>query len=374
MEPALANPIACAGDARRVGVRRAGLVLLGLVAFLCVGALLRSFLGPLKAPTLRAQVEAFLDQKDDVDVVFVGSSRIQRGVVPTVVDARLSEAAGRPVRSFNLGIAGMRSFEADWLIRRILRSEPARLRHLVVEAPNFRPEVTPQHDLTARYVEWHDERATWLVLRAVWRSRLPLWTKLELTWKHLRFYVMRSANYATRGRFVGLNDPAWDRIVAGWGRAQGYQPLDERKPQGRRRRARFLRSLEGYEANVDIMRRFAAVGVLADPGSARVFDRASLSEQAAAIRAAGVTPVYLATPALARGPDFAALEREGVIEHLIDLRDPRRHADLFDKKNRFDREHMNKRGAKILSNRIADGLAPLVAESGPSDSSTAAGN
>ncbi len=362
MDRALPNSTPCSGDVRRNGLYRLALVLVGVAAFVAASSLLRGLQGPLKAPTLRAQVEAFLAAKDEFDVVFVGSSRIQRGIVPRVIDARLSQAAGTPLRSFNLGIAGMRGFEADWLIRRVLESEPARLRHLVVEAPHFQPEVVPQHDFTARYVDWHDARATWLVLRAIWRSSVSLPTKLELTWRNLRFFAMRSANYATSERFFRVEDPAWDRIVAGWGSLQGYQPLDEKTPQGARRRKRFLRNVEGFEANVEAIRLLAEAGRLAAPGSRLVYDQESLVEQADAIRAAGITPVYLATPALVRGPDFSTLHREGVIEHLIDLRDPNTDPELFSKRNRFDREHMNERGARILSARIADDLAPLVAK------------
>ncbi len=354
------SPVSAACGVRRTARRRLALAGLGIVVFLAAAALLRSVQGPLKAATIRAQVEAFLAEKDDVDAVFIGSSRVQRGVSPRVVDEKLSTPE-REFRSFNLGIAGMRSFEADWLVRRILDAEPARLRFVVIEAPDWKPEHVPQHDFTERYVDWHDARATWLVLRAIWKFNGPWYTKLELSWRNLRFFAMRSVNYATKDRLMARADPAWDRLVAGRGRLRGYQPLDEDTPRVGRRRRRFLENLDWFEKSVADIRAFAEKGQLAIPGAFQTYDLASIEEQVERVREAGATPVYFAAPGLARGPDFSALQRDGVIEHLIDLRDPSEHPDLFAPENRFDREHMNEEGARLMSERIAAELAPIVA-------------
>ncbi len=362
------TPDAC--GVRRTARHRLGLLLIGVAAFLVAGAGLRSLQGPLKAPTLRAPVEAFLAEKDEIDAVFVGSSRVQRGVWPEVIDAQLSSPE-REFRSFNLGIPGMKSFEADWLVRRILASNPERLRFLVIEAPLWRPEIVAQHDFTARYVDWHDARATWLVLRAIWRSRVPWQTKVALAWKNLRFFGMRTANYATKDRFSATDDPVWNRLVLGWGGLQGYQPLHEKTPQGVRRRRRFLTQQDAFEKNVARIRRFAEKGQLAEPGGPGAYDQASLEEQAAQIREAGVTPVYFVPPVLLRGPDFAALESQGVIDHLIDLRSPLDHPDLFAAENRFDREHMNEKGARLMSERIASELGPIVLHEEGDDAASA---
>lgn len=353
------GPDAC--GARRTAWRRLGLAVLAVAVFFVTAAAIQAMQGPLRSPTRGALLEAFLSHKDEIDAVFIGSSRVQRGVVPSVVDERLS-SPGREFRSFNLGIPGMRSFEADWLVRQVLASEPARLRWIVLEAPDFEPEVVPKHDATERFVDWHDRRSSWLVLRAVWRSAASFAEKLAATWRTLRLLVLRTVNYSTSDRFRLGATPRWDALVAGWVQAQGFQALDETVPSVAHRRERFLRQARFHHAMVAGMRARARSGTLADPGWEAEYDREALEEQGALIREAGITPVYLATPRLMPGPDFAQLQREGAIEHLIDFRDPLAHPKLFAAEYRFDGEHLNAEGAAIMSREIADELASLVSD------------
>lgn len=354
--------------ARRTMWRRMGLVLLSLLAFVAATIVVGSLQQPLRELTREARFEAFLAQKDRVDAVFIGSSRIQRGVSPRVIDAQLS-SPDREFRSFNLGIPGMRSFEADSLVRRVLASKPERLRFLVIEAPRFQPEIVPIHGVTERWVDWHDLRATWLVLRALWRSRASLTTKVDVSLERLSAFLRRGSNYATLDRFAAGPEPVWDEIVGGWSAQQGFRPLDEGVQGASRRRKRFLREQPRYRARVAAMRKHAAAGELADPDSVEVYDLRALEEQIERIEAAGIIPVYLASPVLARGPDFREFQRRGVFDHLIDLRSPLEYPELFAVENRFDREHMDAAGSILLSEAIASELRRIRAASSSRGSS-----
>lgn len=347
--------------ASSAGWRRFGLVVLALVSFWATAVLVRAVQSPYRGVTRGARLEAFLAQKDEIDALFVGSSRIQRGVSPVVIDRRLG-SPDRPFRSFNLGIPGMRSFEGDWLIRRILESKPERLRFLIVEAPRFDPEPWSVVQSTERYVDWHDATSTKMVLRALWRSDMSLSAKLWESGERLYFFVLRASNYATSSRFGSGPTPVWDEIVGGWSRQQGFRALDKNIQGVRRRRRRFLRTTGQFERSVAALTRSAEDGELAKPDWARTYDVDSLIEQIERIEAAGIVPVYLATPQLTRGPDFEALRDEGVVDHFVDLRDPREHPEFFALEYRFDREHMNADGAQLLSEAIAERLAPVVDE------------
>lgn len=96
-----------------------------------------------------------------------------------------------------------------------------------------------------------------------------------------------------------------------------------------------------------------------------LFAHPALKRQVAEMMESFAQPVYLAPPLLLRVADYAKMEREGSIPHLIDLRDPRDHPELFDSGNRFDREHMNQEGARLMSELIAEQLEPLMAEAAP---------
>ena len=71
-------------------------------------------------------------EKDRYDLVFVGSSLVYRSIDPRIIDEELARAGFR-VRSYNLGLPGMRPHEANALLRQVLATKPARLRWAVVE-------------------------------------------------------------------------------------------------------------------------------------------------------------------------------------------------------------------------------------------------
>ena len=115
-------------------------LLLGLALHLGVAAAVRSAIPwPLDA-AWRAKVHAFRAEKDSFEGVVIGSSRVLRGVRPDILDAGLSTPS-HPVRTFNLGVAGMRGWEARELQSQILAMNPERLRWIVVEALDFSPRI-----------------------------------------------------------------------------------------------------------------------------------------------------------------------------------------------------------------------------------------
>lgn len=352
--PTAGRTESCAG--RSAVCRRAGLVVLGLAAFLSATWVLAEVQGPLRAPSLRPQLEAALADLDDYDAVVIGSSRVQRGVQPEVLDARLSEP-GRPFRSFNLGVAGMKSFEADRVVSEVLAAGSSRLRVLLIEAPEWQVDAKPLHMFTARFTDWHDLPRTGLVLRSIWRSEASLLRKIELSWMHVRLFFTRLSNYGSHERFGP--DSGWSRRVERMADVQGYLPLEIRRGNAARRRAAFVADPSGYEEVVRRLRRRATRGALSDPARTRRYDRESLREQIERIEKAGVTPVYLVPPRTVSTADFAAFAEEGLIPHLIDLRDPLEYPELFDVENRFDKEHMSIRGAREMSQAIAEQLEPV---------------
>ncbi len=352
--PTVDRTASCAG--RSAARRRVGLVLLGLAAFLSATWVVARVQGPLRAPSLRPQLEAVLADLDGYDAVVIGSSRIQRGVQPEVLDARLS-APGRPFRSFNLGVAGMKSFEADRVVSEVLAAGSSRLRLLLIEAPEWQADAKPLHMFTARFTDWHDPRRTWLVLRSIWRSEGSLLRKLELSWLHVRLFFTRLSNYGSHERFG--SDSGWSGRVERMADVQGYRPLEISRGNAARRRAAFVADPSPYQAVVRQLRHRARGGALSDSSRTRRYDRESLRQQVERIEEAGLTPVYLVPPLTAPTADFAALAEEGLIPHLIDLRDPLEYPELFQVESRFDKEHMSIRGAREMSQAIAEQLEPV---------------
>src|SRR5687767_13062240 len=107
--------------------------LLALAAFVAGAALLRTRVPLADEVNLGTKLAYFEANAEEYDALYLGSSRVQRGLDTVQVDAEL-RAAGFPMRSFNFGVRGLHSFELDYVLHRLLAREPRRLRWVFLEA------------------------------------------------------------------------------------------------------------------------------------------------------------------------------------------------------------------------------------------------
>jgi hypothetical protein len=298
---------------------------------------------------VRAHPEAY-------DTLFVGSSRTGRQVMPSVFDAAMAEA-GRPTRSFNLGLPGMRPPEDAYVVERALEGRRAPLRLLVVESNPVRIGLAPEDRETARAVYWHDARR----MRTLWRrafspsSVAPDVPPSEVVVRqHARELADHARHWlwnATRvGRGAALLQeaiglPRAPRGGGGLGPARdGFQPrpqgetfTGERLEEYRRRLAEALETPHRLrygdaESQAELLRKRA----LAERHGARLVL---------------VAPPYLHEP-------FAPLPSHGI--PFLDFSDPRRFPDLFADALRIDAGHLNPRGAELYSRLLARELLAAV--------------
>ena len=76
--------------------------------------------------------DLYYQQKNDIDVVFVGASRIKRNIWPDAVTKGAAAAGCAGINAFNFGIGGMKGGEQDWLIDK-LAADPKEGVILVIE-------------------------------------------------------------------------------------------------------------------------------------------------------------------------------------------------------------------------------------------------
>ena len=133
--------------------------------FRSTGALVASALGlfagatvvqALAGPTLdegvRNNFAHFVQHRDSINVVFVGSSRIGSNISPASFDARMSEL-GQATNSFNFWLGAMSAEESRRIVHEILRDEP-RPSLLVVE-------LLPAHGGIRDYAMFSDRNLWW---------------------------------------------------------------------------------------------------------------------------------------------------------------------------------------------------------------------
>jgi hypothetical protein len=313
-----------------------------------------------------AKMRYFEEHKDEFDVVYLGSSRVFRGIDPRIVDAELA-AAGVPCRSFNLAVGGMGAFETDYLLQRIAGMKPARLRWVIFEGLAFDPTfIRTENVHAARTVFWHTPAETKYALQATSRLETSLFDKLSLAVTHLQLLLWKYANYGNGQSYVaaitGENRDPYGRALTPdqLDDGRGYQSLEMLSDKSDEvLRENLLSNKAGIEAQIaEMTAQRARRPDLSD------YDLDALHEQHRAARDMNARLVYLLFAAVPAPFEILALHERGDIPLLFDYYDPERYPRLFDLTLYFDAGHFNREGAALFSKLLAASLAAEMKREG----------
>ncbi len=310
--------------------------------------------GPEDFP-ITVKLEHLREHIGEYDALLIGRSHVWRSYVPDVLDAEL-ERAGRPLRTFNLGGPGMADAEIDHVLRRVLDMPGQRLRYVFVETPDWLT-ATEDNLFTNRAVDWHTPLQLARTVRTLLRADLGWGERFARLWDHLRMTAQRFAAFGQGRRIVGAlrgeEEPqpmTLEEVASG----RGYQALDDlRTDDIKRRRQGFLRNRDGFPARVA-----AITAGNGSPFDLDRYDRASLDEQIAAIRAAGAEPVYIVPPGMDATPHAYALDAAGLLPAFLPFNRPDVHPGLYRFERRFD-GHLTREGAVDASRLLARAFARL---------------
>lgn len=346
----------------------------------CLAAILTAAVGfAVTASTLRTVVPEpdrgavsdklawFEAHRDDYDVLFFGSSRIYRGVIPPLFDQEMARR-GHPVRSFNFGVAGMGTHETSALVRQVLSMEPRRLRWVVVELDGWSAALPEPNRFKRRTVGWHDPAETVSVLRTLALTpdgEVEPAERLELAWSHL-LHLGAWTTGAGRGRHwveAARRGKRRPRERPDYGDGGGFEPFSESAygtPSTHPFRRRFLELVPVYRQAVARLAEADGTDPAAPP-----LDRASaeaLERQVSSIRRAGAEPVHVVTPTIQPTPGLGRSADANGGSGVLAFNDPERYPELFAVENRFDAEHLTTRGAELFTTSLAERFARMVEE------------
>lgn len=112
------------------------------------------------------------EHADEIDVYFVGSSRVLRGIDPIVVDERRHELGCKGGTSFNFGRGGMTAPTAAAIVAAIEEESAGRAPLILVEPfPAYGPAMLRPSDPASRFA--NRPSTFWLGLLQVWTMRPP---------------------------------------------------------------------------------------------------------------------------------------------------------------------------------------------------------
>ena len=333
-----------------------------VIAWLGVHALIE--IVPESTAHVGAKFEYLEKHKNDFEVIFLGSSRVFRGVDPALFDLRMAET-GKPISSFNMGIPQMGGMETLHVLRRILGLESGRLRLVVVD-PEY---VFPYRwGSTLRDTSVHtlDNTLELISMQIALSKGMKFTDRLTSTFRHVNAYL---DNVTQRGRISQAIKVAKNSYVELLGPASnGFATIEWSVKLLSRygdagnlvKRQRKFRLQHRFIENIALPRVLMVSKQPLPP--LMPHEKRYLKELMEAARKSGVQLVFVKLPrAYQAGPRFLeAAQLEELVPNLFNYDDPERFPEFFAFENRWDRSHFNAAGARLMTLQLATDLAPYV--------------
>ncbi|MEA3208641.1 MAG: hypothetical protein QOE70_1698 [Chthoniobacter sp.] len=304
-----------------------GALFLAVCAAACA---LLGWLAPIpEVPGIYPKWNHFREHRDQLDVLFLGSSRFYHQIIPPQFDAAV-EAAGGKVRSFNFGYDGMWPPESFYLLRQLLALRPARLKWVVVDLMDINTQLDGRNNSTLRMAYWHDWQHTRMAFREIMEVRHQWSDRLELLAQHGRLWFSQAINL---GRGAELLDrrlapkPPRKRAYT-WEATAGYEAGPDHGMTGKIR--------EGYLSTVE------RLGRQLPPAPVRPVFRDALRDLIADVRRAGAEPIFVIAPTINGRENFTEIPDGAAV---FALNNPAEYPELFNPDHHYDAWHLNEKGA-----------------------------
>jgi len=293
----------------------------------------------------------------ECDTIFIGSSRVQRGISPEIFDARMAEL-GQPALSFNFGMAGTLVHDFERQIDWILEQNPGKLERIIVEAGTYEQRIRSGQWMRNLVVEAHEPTSLRSRLSSVIAMRRPLWEKVQVTG-----YVL--AHTLTNSLRIGQGPRILDDWCHRWtGRGfrrfgilpgRGFMPITMENAPNDIRRRQHQKWVANPKWAATMLDRKRSGGLPAEYRGG--FDHVTCRRQIARLKEAGIELIYVVMPTYRNG--FAG--RDGLDDVANEVRivrfdDPDAFPELYGFENWFDAGHMSLSGAELFSARLAEAL------------------
>jgi hypothetical protein len=311
---------------------------------------------PLEVPVIGPKWEYFERERDSYTFLAIGTSLTYRHFVPEIFDRVLAEA-GIPSKSFNFGVPGLALPEAYRIVDRLAGRPPERLRWVAIDLSLF-SHASSRNRMSTRDIWWHTPTETRIVVERLLESDRTAGEKRDEI-RHELSALVRNLTTVGRGArwFREFWDDRWveDDDAGLVVEAQGYEALEDlADPKARRRGERFRENTAQFRSVIERRRQREWPRDLPDA------KLAMLERIAHRLADAGITPVFFEPPTWRDPYRAGPLEDEGPV---FSYSDPVLHADLYRVEHRFDRYHLTRAGAVLLTERFARDFARYVRDS-----------
>lgn len=276
----------------------------------------------------------FREHRDEIDVLFLGSSRFYHQIIPAQFDAAVGG-----VRSFNFGYDGMWPPESFYLLRQLLALRPPRLKWVVIDLMDINYRLDERNVSTLRMAYWHDLRHTAIAFRDILGSRFHPSQKFDLLMEHGRLCAQQLLN-------LGRGADALNTLLApkaprkrgySWTDFAGFEVGPAHGMEGSER--------DGFVRTVERLKKGIA------PAPVRPVFRDALADLIADVRRAGAEPIFVIAPTINGAENFTEVPGNATV---FGFNDPVKHPELFDPAHHYDAWHLNEKGAVDFTRLLAE--------------------
>jgi hypothetical protein len=298
----------------------------------------------------------YLREHPKTDVVVIGTSRVQNGFDPERFDEEMREK-GHIVHSQNLGVGGLSLPEEAEVVDEIFQSGLCCVRYFIIE-PDFSFMGVVHQPFTVRAINYFDLRHVFEYTRYL-ASYVKFAPPAKSLWHYIsNAFSSAAVRYLNLGLFHTLrdrnNEHPREHLPP-----NGFLPYDTVFLKQQRERGEEA-EVRAYHDTLRDISKGDSRELISDYQFGLVLE---LVDQ---ISKHGGVPIILRMPQIAHWNYSAAFvarlhEQCGArIPYFLDFGDPKTAATLFDLDHRHDEDHLNRRGAALLSEMLAERLDSII--------------
>jgi hypothetical protein len=338
---------------------------IGVTAFLitCIG--LRAVLPfPEIDDGVSQKFRFFAAHKNEIDTLFIGSSRIYFQISPATFD-RVTRENGLPTHSFNFGIGGMYLPESAYLLEQILNLKPRNLRWVFIEYDELQTKWSPENQTSRRALYWADWKRVSLLFRKLTDAGMgPLWVPNPA---RLRDIVLRQNDEKNTRSLLTFYVTQFERNYTNIARAADVLDHFLGRDTNERRASYLGAAGDGYVPRAGGMsssqaaayeRALAAMMTQAGTRPLSSYTVEAYRQCAQEVRDIGATPIFLITPSTTQ--INIATESKGVPGVVMAFNNPRDYPGLYRSSVRRDGQHLTESGADEFTRLVAANFVELA--------------
>ena len=324
---------------------------LSVAAFAVTTGAMRLYAGSAAArkdDSLSAKLAYFEANKDRYTSLFIGNSRLYRGLNPAVFDQVIT-TAGEPSNSFNFGIPAMTAAEINKVVRRVAAADPCCLKYVVVELWSPSHLVSVRADRT---MASYDPITAWFALQHTIGSDRELDQKVLMSAEIVAAAGLNSVNVGSLLHKLPEYEPGL--VIEGeeGDTYNGYAPLEsEESSEFLKRREKFVAAGErAFREIVESQRQAYENRPALAPYQ---LESIALLESYMARLGDEVELIYVVSPF---GKSYQAHPN---VVPIFDYNDVSNYPELFDMSLWFDEGHLTAEGAEWMTRDLAQKILEL---------------